>query len=78
MKKTVPPYLIVENVDFQIAPVKIVSDGDGHDYLIPKNLERIFDFELDMAEETEEYDDFIQLFDQFRIEGEDLELYIKL
>jgi hypothetical protein len=78
MKKTHPPYVPVENVDFQIAPVKIVSDGDGHDYLIPRSLERIFDMELDMAEETDEYDDFIQLFDSYRIEGEDLELYIKL
>lgn len=76
MKK--PLYKAVENIDFQIASVKFVSDGDGHDYLIPSGLYDLFFMELDIAEETDEFEPFINLFDKYRIEGQNLEFYIKL
>lgn len=59
--------------------ISIETDDEGHIYVIPYDLVKLFRLELSIAEESDDYIDFEKLFGQYMIGGclSQIELYIK-
>ena len=53
---------------------KLVSDGDGHNYLIPLHKHSLFNKLLDKGDKTDDYEEFEGEFGDYRVGG-DYEIY---
>lgn len=57
-----------------LQPVKLKSDGDGHNYLIPNDREESFDWYMNAISENEDdqqvIDNFEEVFSMYRLGGD--------
>lgn len=57
-----------------LKPVKLKSDGDGHDYLIPNDMEASFEWYMNAISENEDdqkvIDNFEEVFSTYRLGGD--------